>query len=90
MLDKVRDLYAHAGPLSSHHLLLLLLLLRRYGKPNASDEEVIAASRMAHLHEAVLRMLHCVFNTTLLLLQCRCKPSTQLMKQLSPLSAMLR
>ncbi|WIA17936.1 hypothetical protein OEZ85_009429 [Tetradesmus obliquus] len=28
----------------------------RYGKPNASDEEVIAASRMAHLHEAVLRM----------------------------------
>lgn len=30
--------------------------MHRYGKPNASDEEVIAASRMAHLHEAVLRM----------------------------------
>ncbi|KAF6263058.1 ABC family transporter: mitochondrial ATM1-like protein [Scenedesmus sp. NREL 46B-D3] len=28
----------------------------RYGKPNATDEEVIAAARMAHLHEAVLRM----------------------------------
>jgi ABC-type transport system involved in Fe-S cluster assembly fused permease/ATPase subunit len=26
-----------------------------YGKPNATDEEVIAASHMAHLHEAVVQ-----------------------------------
>lgn len=28
----------------------------RYGKPTATDEEVIAAAKLAHLHEAVLRM----------------------------------
>lgn len=28
----------------------------RYGKPTASDEEVIRAAQLAHLHEAVLRM----------------------------------
>jgi ABC-type transport system involved in Fe-S cluster assembly fused permease/ATPase subunit len=28
----------------------------RYGRPTASDEEVIAAAKMAHLDEAVARM----------------------------------
>ena len=28
----------------------------RYGKPGASDEEVIRAAELAHLHDAVLRM----------------------------------
>ncbi len=28
----------------------------RYGRPDASDEEVIRAAQMAHLHEAVIRM----------------------------------
>jgi ABC-type hemin transport system ATPase subunit len=28
----------------------------RYGKPTATDDEVIAAAKLAHLHEAVLRM----------------------------------
>eukprot|EP00878_Enallax_costatus_P039331 GHUV01044949.1.p1 GENE.GHUV01044949.1~~GHUV01044949.1.p1 ORF type:complete len:162 (+),score=14.51 GHUV01044949.1:219-704(+) len=31
-------------------------LAGRYGKPTASDEEVIRAAQLAHLHEAVLRM----------------------------------
>lgn len=29
--------------------------VRRYGKPTACDDDVIAAAKMAHLHEAVLR-----------------------------------
>lgn len=28
----------------------------RYGKPTATDDEVIAAAKLAHLHDAVLRM----------------------------------
>jgi ABC-type transport system involved in Fe-S cluster assembly fused permease/ATPase subunit len=28
----------------------------RYGKPTAADDEVIAAAKLAHLHDAVLRM----------------------------------
>jgi ABC-type transport system involved in Fe-S cluster assembly fused permease/ATPase subunit len=31
-------------------------LAHRYGKPTATDEEVIAAAKLAHLHDAVLRM----------------------------------
>lgn len=31
-------------------------LHRRYGRPTASDDEVIDAAKLAHLHDAVMRM----------------------------------